>query len=345
MTNTHKPRLTVVIPCYNEEEVLPQTATQLREVVDRMVNDGKIAPTSNICFVDDGSKDQTWPIILELSRDHPLIGGLRLSRNRGHQHALMAGLLSTEADLTVSIDADLQDDVDAIPKMVDEALDGADIVYGVRKERTTDAAMKRLTARGYYRLLGALGVEVIYDHADFRLLSKRTIQALALFGEKNLFLRALIPQLGFETRIVYYDRGERAAGTSKYPLQKMLSLALEGVTSFSTKPLRIVTWLGIAVSVLSSTMALWALLSLIVGVTVPGWASIVLPVYLVSGVQLFCLGVIGEYIGKIYIETKGRPRFVVAETVRPSCLKPEEKPQERWREPKTRYSLLSRTAP
>ena len=229
--------------------------------------------------------------------------------------ALIAGLFKTDADLTVSIDADLQDDVEAIPKMVDAALDGADVVYGVRRGRATDHALKRLSARGYYKALGAVGVEIVYDHADFRLLSRRAVEALKLFGERNLFLRALIPKLGFETRIVYYDRAKRAAGVSKYPLRKMLALAFEGVTSFSTKPLRMVTMLGLLLSVFSVVLAVWAIAAKLAGVTVPGWTSIVVPIYMVSGVQLFSLEIIGEYIGKIYLETKARPRFIVADWI------------------------------
>lgn len=317
MSDPRKPRLTIVVPCYNEEEVLPQTAMQLHDVVDRLIGAGKVDVTSSICFVDDGSRDRTWRVIRDLSCMHPMVGGIRLSRNRGHQQALMAGLLSSEADLTISIDADLQDDVEAIPKMVEEAIQGADIVYGVRRERKTDAAMKRLTARGYYLLLRAMGVELVYDHADFRLMSSRAVQALRLFGERNLFLRAIIPQLGFETRTVYYNRAKRAAGESKYPLRKMLTFGLEGVTSFSTSPLRLVTYIGILVSVISSIFAVWAVVLLLSGQTVPGWASIVIPIYIISGVQLFSMGIMGEYIGKIYVESKARPRFIVSEVIAP----------------------------
>ena len=318
---TTKPQLAIVVPCYNEEEVLPQTTAKLLSVVDRLIDSGDIAATSNICFVDDGSRDRTWSVIRDFSQKHPAVGGIRLSRNRGHQNALMAGLFSSDADLTISIDADLQDDVEAIPKMVDEARKGADIVYGVRRERATDTPAKRLTAHGYYLLLDALGVDIVYDHADFRLLSRRAVQALRLFNEKNLFLRAIIPQLGFETRVVYYDRAQRAAGKSKYPLKKMLTFALEGVTSFSTKPLRIVTWLGLIVSTISSALAAWAIISVFWGNTVPGWASIVIPIYIICGVLLFSLGIIGEYIWKIYLEIKARPRFIIAESLTPSCMK------------------------
>jgi polyisoprenyl-phosphate glycosyltransferase len=320
MHDRKKMCLAIVVPCLNEEQVLRLTAEQLRLALDDMVRSGKIDGNSYICFVDDGSKDRTWSIISELSKAFPSIGGVRLTRNMGHQNALIAGLFEIDADLTVSIDADLQDDVEAIPKMVDAALDGADIVYGVRRERDTDHALKRLSARAYYKALSAMGVEIVYDHADFRLMSRRAVEALKLFGERNLFLRALIPQLGFETRIIYYDRGKRAAGISKYPLRKMLALAFEGVTSFSTKPLRIVTALGFLLSFFSATISVWALGATLAGITVPGWASTVLPIYVVSGVQLFSLGIIGEYIGKIYLETKARPRFVVAELIKARSL-------------------------
>ena len=320
MIKDKKPRLAIVGPCFNEEEVLPFTEQKLRMTLGGMVQRERIDKTSFICFVDDGSRDKTWSIICELSRAYPIIGGVRLSRNEGHQNALIAGLFETDADLTISIDADLQDDVEAIPLMVDAALQGADIVYGVRRERASDDPFKRLSARGYYRALAALGVEIVYDHADFRLLSRRAVAALKLFGERNLFLRALVPKIGFETRVVEYERKRREAGVSKYPLRKMLSLAFDGVTSFSTKPLHIVTWLGFVLSVFSGTLAIYAIIGDLAGATVPGWASTVLPIYVISGVQLFSLGVIGEYVGKIYIETKARPRFVVAERVEARSL-------------------------
>jgi glycosyltransferase involved in cell wall biosynthesis len=316
----NKPNLAIVVPCYNEEKVLHETATQLRSVIDKLSMAGKIDAHSYICFVDDGSEDRTWQIISDLNRQYSTIGGLRLSRNRGHQIALMAGLFETNTDLVISIDADLQDDVQAIAIMVDAALDGADIVYGVRKGRDADTLWKRLTARSYYRLLSALGVEIVYDHADYRLLTRKALDALRQYGERNVFLRALIPQLGFSTRTVYYDRANRLAGESKYPLRKMLALALEGVTSFSTKPLRMVTLLGILLSFFSISLGLWATVAALSGYTVPGWASTVIPIYVVCGVQLFSLGVIGEYIGKIYLETKGRPRFFISEKIAPAKL-------------------------
>lgn len=325
----NKPSLAIVVPCYNEEEVLFETATQLRGVIDQLAAAGKIGAHSYICFVDDGSKDRTWQIVSDLSRQYPTIGGVRLSRNRGHQNALMAGLFETNTDVVISIDADLQDDVQTITKMVDAARDGADIVYGVRSARETDTLSKRVTARAYYRLLSALGVEIVYDHADYRLLTRRALDALRQYGERNVFLRALIPQLGFTARTVYYDRRKRFAGTSKYPLRKMLALAMEGVTSFSTKPLRMVTSLGILLSFCSVSLGLWALAASLSGHTVPGWASTVIPIYVVCGVQLFSLGVIGEYIGKIYLETKGRPRFVISEKIAAASLSTEAEPLRR----------------
>jgi polyisoprenyl-phosphate glycosyltransferase len=323
MTPNRPPSLAVITPCYNEEEVLPETAFRMHQLVQRLILAGKINQESHICFVDDGSKDRSWAIIRDLARRYATIGGVRLSRNKGHQNALLAGLFESDADLAISIDADLQDDLEAIPKMIDAALEGADIVYGVRNARASDTTLKRLSARAYYKLLGALGAEIIYDHADFRLLSRRAIDALRLYGETNIFLRALIPQLGFETRIVLYDRSKRAAGVSKYPLGKMVALAVEGITSFSTRPLRMVTWLGLLLSLFSVSLALWAIVGTLLGRTVPGWASTVIPIYVVAGVQLFSMGLIGEYIGKIYLETKARPRFIVSESIKAGSASPD----------------------
>lgn len=269
---------------------------------------------SHVCFVDDGSTDRTWAAIQRLHEGSARFGGLRLSRNRGHQNALMAGLYNARGDVVVSVDADLQDDLEAMRAMLDAWGEGAEIVYGVRSARTTDTRGKRVTAQMYYRLLRRLGVEIVFDHADYRLMGRRAVEALREYGESNLFLRALIPQLGFGTRIVTYERAERFAGVSKYPLRKMLALAVEGVTSFSTRPLRLVTVLGVATSVFALALTVWALVvTLVFKAAVPGWASVVIPVYLVCGVQLLSLGVIGEYVGKIYLETKRRPRFHVAE--------------------------------
>ncbi len=310
------PVLAVVVPCFNEQEVLPETARRLGILLGDLEAQGHIDPTSHVCFVDDGSTDRTWPIVQSLHSGDRRFGGLRLSRNRGHQNALIAGLLTVQTDIVVTIDADLQDDLGAIPAMLRAHAEGADIVYGVRSARTADTAAKRHTAQIYYRLLGWLGVEVVFDHADFRLMSRRSIEALRSYDETNLFLRALIPKLGFDTQIVTYERSERLAGESKYPFRKMFALAVEGVTSFSTRPLRIITILGLAMSVLAMALTLWAIAATVIfRATIPGWASTVIPIYVVCGVQLLSTGVIGEYIGKIYLETKRRPRFHIAETL------------------------------
>ena len=313
------PLLAIVVPCFNEQEVLAATASRLERLMAELIAANRISPASHVCFVDDGSTDRTWDIISDLRNGGGPFGGIKLSRNRGHQNALMAGLLTVRGDFVVSVDADLQDDLEAIRTMLDAAVDGADIVYGVRSSRATDTFMKRRTARLYYRLMRALGVEIVFDHADFRLLSRRALEALRRFDESNLFLRALIPQLGFKSHIVMYERSERFAGVSKYPFHKMLALALEGITSFSTRPLRMVTLLGCGMSMLAIGLTIWALFAtLVLRGTIPGWASTVIPIYLVCGAQLLCLGVIGEYVGKIYLETKRRPRFIVAETLHPS---------------------------
>ena len=310
------PQLAIVVPCFNEQEVLPETAARLERLIADMVAASQISPASHVCFVDDGSTDRTWGVITGLHDAGGPFGGIKLSRNRGHQNALMAGLLSARGDLVVSVDADLQDDLNTIRAMVQAAASGCDIVYGVRGVRDTDTFMKRSSARLYYHVLNLLGAEVVFDHADFRLLSRRAVEALRRFDESNLFLRALIPQLGFRSHIVTYERSRRFAGVSKYPLGKMLALALEGVTSFSTRPLRVVTLLGCGMSLLAAGLTIWALIAtLVFGGTIPGWASTVIPIYVVCGVQLLCLGVIGEYIGKIYLETKRRPRFIIAETL------------------------------
>ena len=312
------PVLIVVAPCFNEADVLPETARRLGALLSRLLRDGHVAQGSHVCFVDDGSADRTWAIIRDLHAGSVLFSGLKLSRNRGHQAALMAGLMAVQGDVVVSVDADLQDDVEAIPAMLAAYSAGADIVYGVRRGRATDTFVKRVTARLYYKLLRWLNVEIVFDHADFRLLSRRVIEALREYSESNLFLRALIPQLGFSSQIVTYDRAERFAGESKYPLGKMLSLALEGITSFSTRPLRLITGLGCVMSLFALGLTAWALLAWLAFSTVPGWASTVIPIYLVCGVQLLSLGVMGEYVGKIYLETKRRPRSHIAETLLPS---------------------------
>lgn len=312
------PTLTIVVPCYNEEEVLPETARRLDGLLTELIDGNHIAADSHVCFVDDGSKDRTWTIIRALRESSGKFGGIRLSRNRGHQIALMTGLLAARGDIMISVDADLQDDLNAIKEMLRTAAAGADIVYGVRSARATDTMAKRLTAHFYYHLLRLLSVEIIFDHADFRLMTRRAVEALRQYEESNLFLRALIPLLGFKTSTVTYERAERWAGTSKYPIGKMLALALEGITSFSTKPLRLVTILGFAISLLAFICTIWALFAaLVMKATIPGWASTVIPIYLVCGVQLLCVGVIGEYVGKIYLETKRRPRSHVMDTLQP----------------------------
>lgn len=304
--------LSIVVPCYNEEEVLGETGPRLIGLLEALRGRGKISNRSRIYFVDDGSSDGTWNLISKLSSAYPQIQGIKLSRNRGHQNALLAGLFTADGDAVVTVDADLQDDLAAIEEMVDAHIKGADIVFGVRKKREMDTAFKRLTAEWYYRLLHAMGVEIVFNHADYRLMSRRTIAALKDHNEVNLFLRGIIPQLGFPSAIVYYDRGERFAGTSKYPIRKMLAFALEGITSFSAFPLRLITILGFSVSIFSFLVIIWALwVRLFTSASVPGWASTILPIYFLGGVQLLCLGIIGEYMAKIYMETKRRPRFLI----------------------------------
>ena len=311
------PVLAIVVPCFNEEEVLPETSRRLAALVQRMIDDCSIDPASRVWFVDDGSRDRTWSLI-EAATAQPelLVCGLKLSRNRGHQIALLAGLMTAKGDVLVSIDADLQDELDVIPKMLAEFRSGKDIVYGVRSSRESDTFFKRATAHGYYKLLDRLGVEIVNNHADYRLMSRRAIEALRAFPESNVFLRGIIPQLGFPSTKVEYVRHERFAGESKYPLRKMLALAWQGVASFSAVPLRAITVLGIAVSMLSLGMGIWALwVRLFSNEAIPGWASIVIPLFLISGVQLLSLGIIGEYLAKVFIETKRRPLYFVDRVV------------------------------
>ncbi len=308
--------LTIVIPCYNEQEVLPETVHRMGAVLSGLVDQGKVAAASHICLVDDGSQDQTWALIEQYAREQTFVRGIKLSRNRGHQSALLAGLMTATGSVVISIDADLQDDLAAIETMLDAHQAGADIVLGVRKLRDTDTFLKRFTAEGYYRLLRLLGVDVVFNHADYRLMSRRAIEALREYSEVNLFLRGIIPQLGFRTATVYYDRAERFAGESKYPLRKMLSLAWNGVTSFSAAPLRLITGLGVLISLGSFGVASWALfVRFATDMAVPGWTSTVVPIYFIGGIQLLAMGVIGEYLAKIYMETKRRPRFVIEKTV------------------------------
>lgn len=305
-------RLSLVIPCYNEQEALPITAARLETLLGDLIARGKIAADSNVWLVDDGSKDATWATIESLAQRSDLFVGLKLSRNRGHQNALLAGLLSADGEAVISIDADLQDDLGVIEKMVDAYAAGYEVVYGVRKGRDTDTWFKRWTALRYYGLLSALGVDIVPNHADFRLLGRNALNALGLHTEVNLFLRGIIPQLGYRATSIHYDRSERVAGESKYPLRKMIRLALDGITSFSPVPLRLIAGLGVIVCVFSLAMVLWVLsVRLFTDRALPGWASTTVPIYLLGGVQLLCIGILGEYVAKIYSETKARPRFLI----------------------------------
>jgi glycosyltransferase involved in cell wall biosynthesis len=307
-------RLSIVVPCYNEEAVLPETAARLRALLDALIAKGKVTGDSQVILVDDGSRDRTWELIRSQNAGDGRMRGLKLSGNRGHQTALIAGLFTAEGDAVVSIDADLQDDVAAIESMVDAYRSGSDVVYGVRKSRDSDTAFKRSSAEWYYRILALLGVKIVYNHADFRLLSRRAIEALKQYSEVNLFLRGIVPLLGYRTSTVYYARAERFAGESKYPLRRMLAFAINGVTSFTAFPLRLIALLGILVSLLSVGMIAWALwVKLFTANSLPGWASSVIPVYFLGGIQLFSIGVVGEYIAKLYSEVKRRPRYFIEE--------------------------------
>lgn len=305
--------LYMVLPCYNEEEVLPETARQLKEKYENLILQNKISKLSRIVFVNDGSKDSTWNIIQELHKQDKIFSGVNLSRNRGHQNALLAGLMTVKecADMVISMDADLQDDIGVIDDMVEEYYKGNDIVYGTRSKRDTDTFFKRFTAESFYKLTNALGGEVVFNHADCRLMSKRALEGLEKYKEVNLFLRGIVPMIGYPSTIVTYERNERFAGESKYPLKKMLSFAMEGITSLSVKPIRFVTTGGIFVSLISVAMMIYTLIRYFTGATVQGWSSILISVWLIGGIQMIALGVIGEYIGKIYMETKERPRYIV----------------------------------
>ena len=309
------PVLYLVIPCYNEEQVLPLTSGKFKGKLDELIEAGKISDKSRVMFVNDGSKDTTWDILTSLCEESEEYCAISLSRNRGHQNALIAGLMEAKkyADITISMDCDGQDDINAITEMVDEYAKGSEIVYGVRNDRTTDSWFKRTTAQSYYKILRGMGVDIIPDHADYRLMSARVLNALEGYGEVNLFLRGIIPQLGFKQSYVYYSRAEREAGTTHYPLSKMLSLAIDGITSFSVRPLRLITGFGLLVALLSFIGIIYVLVSVISGYYVDGWASTTCILCFVSGIQMISLGVIGEYIGRIYLETKQRPRYFVAE--------------------------------
>ncbi len=308
-----QPILYIVIPCYNEQEVLPVTAPMFLQKINDLYIDGKISEHSRILFVNDGSRDNTWDIITELSQLDEHYCGISLSRNRGHQNALLAGLMEVrdKCDACISVDCDGQDDIDAIDKMVDEYLSGSEVVYGVRSDRKTDTRFKRTTAQFFYKMMRAMGVEIVYNHADYRLMSNRALKTLAEFKEVNLFLRGLVPMVGFKYSSVEYSRKERLAGKSKYPLKKMLSFAADGITSLSVKPIRLITAFGFIVAVLSIIGIVWSVVSALVGSTVAGWASTISIICFLGGVQLLSLGVIGEYIGKIYLEVKGRPRYII----------------------------------
>ena len=313
----HPDTLYIVVPCYNEEEVLPETARRLRAKLEALTAAGRISDQSRVLFVNDGSRDHTWAVISDLHRQCPRFSGADLSRNRGHQNALLAGLMTAKdrADMVISMDADLQDDIDAVDAMVDKYYEGCDVVYGVRSSRKNDSFFKRFTAEGFYRVMNALGAETVFNHADYRLLSRRALEGLAAFKEVNLFLRGIVPLVGYPSAAVEYERGERFAGESKYPLKKMPSFAMEGITSLSVKPIRYITALGFLIFFISILMLIYSIVRWAHGETVLGWASVICSVWAIGGLILLSLGVIGEYIGKIYLETKGRPRFLIREVL------------------------------
>lgn len=315
MSHRQTPVLYIVIPCYNEQEVLPITAPLFLQKINDLAAAGKISPDSRVLFVNDGSKDNTWQIIRDLAAGDPHYLGICQSRNRGHQNAVLAGLMEAKdrCDITISIDCDGQDDINAMDDMVDAYHDGCEVVYGVRSKRETDTFFKRFTAESFYKLLNAMGAEVVFNHADYRLMSARVLQEFANFKEVNLFLRGMVPLVGFKSTAVTYERHERIAGESHYPLSKMLSLAFDGITSLSVKPIRFITGFGVLVALISFIGVIWAMAEAAMGATVSGWASTTCIICFVSGVQLICLGVIGEYIGKIYMETKARPRYIISE--------------------------------
>ena len=316
MNNRTDPILYIVIPCYNEQEVLPITAPMFLQKLADLTAAGKISPESRVLFVNDGSKDRTWEIICDLAARDPHYVGICQSRNRGHQNAVLAGLMEAKSrcDITISIDCDGQDDINAMDAMVDAYRDGCDVVYGVRSKRETDTFFKRFTAESFYKILNAMGAEVVFNHADYRLMSARVLEEFSRFREVNLFLRGMVPLVGFKSTCVTYERHERMAGESHYPLSKMLALAFDGITSLSIKPIRFITGFGVFVALVSFIGVLWAVIEAALGLTVSGWASMTSIICFVSGVQLICLGVIGEYIGKIYLESKHRPRYIISDT-------------------------------
>lgn len=305
--------LYMAIPCYNEEEVLHETAKRLEEKYYELKKNGKISDKSRVVFIDDGSRDKTWEIIEELHEQNEMFSGIKLSRNRGHQNALLCGLMTVRelADAVISMDADLQDDINAIDGMIDKYIEGCDVVYGVRSARTTDTFFKRFTAEGFYKLMNMMGANIVFNHADFRLMSKRALEGFSEFKEVNLFLRGIVPMVGYKSDIVTYERAERFAGESKYPLKKMLAFAFEGITSLSTKPIKLITGIGFIIFAVSIVMVIYNIIRFFMGATVPGWASLAVSIWALGGVQLISIGLIGEYIGKIYLESKHRPRYIV----------------------------------
>ena len=309
--------LYVVIPCYNEEEVLAETTKQLKAKMEKLIKDKKISPKSKVMYVNDGSKDKTWSIIKDINKKEPLFTGVTLSRNRGHQNALLGGLMTAKkyADVVISMDADLQDDINAIDEMLEKYHAGCDIVYGVRSARKKDTWFKRFTAEGFYKFMKMLGVDIVYNHADYRLTSKRVLDNLENFKEVNLFLRGIFPLIGFKTDVVYYERNERFAGESKYPLKKMLNFAWDGITSFSVKPLRIICTLGFVILFASIIIMLYSLIRKLTGNTVDGWSFLAISIWFIGGLQMISIGIIGEYVGKMYNETKQRPRFIISESL------------------------------
>ena len=312
-----KPILWIVIPCYNEEQVLPITAPMFLQKITSLTEKGMISDKSRVLFVNDGSKDKTWELIQGFAKQDEHFIGIAQSRNRGHQNAVLAGLMealhSGSCDITISIDCDGQDDINAMDEMVQKYLDGAEVVYGVRSRRDTDTFFKRFTAEGFYHVMNALGADIVFNHADYRLISTRVLESFADYREVNIFLRGMVPLVGFKSTSVAYERHERIAGESHYPLSKMLSLAFDGITSLSVKPIRFITGFGVIVALISFIGVIWAIVEALLGATVSGWASMTSIICFVSGVQLICLGVIGEYIGKIYMETKRRPRYIISE--------------------------------
>ena len=305
--------LYMVIPCYNEQEVLPETSRQLKEILYDLMDRGKISRESRVLFVNDGSKDETWKIIEDLHAQDPLFLGLKLSRNKGHQNALLAGMMTAKeyADVTISMDADLQDDVHVIEKFMDKYYEGCDIVYGVRSSRKKDTFFKKFTAQSFYRLMMAMGVDIVYNHADCRLMSKRSLYDLEQFREVNLFLRGIVPLIGYQSAVVTYERNERFAGESKYPLKKMLAFAMDGITSFSIKPIRMITTMGVFIFSISILMLIYSVVQHFLGNTVSGWSSTMVSIWAIGGLQILSMGVIGEYVGKIYMEAKARPKFII----------------------------------